>query len=62
MHITFASTFLAVLSVTAIVVAAPTELASRQSTVRIMALGDSITGSPVRTRSSTTISSLLTVV
>ncbi|CAN9411422.1 unnamed protein product [Alternaria alternata] len=46
MHITFASTFLAVLSVTAIVVAAPTELASRQSTVRIMALGDSITGSP----------------
>ena len=54
MHITFASTFLAVLSVTAIVVAAPTELASRQSTVRIMALVDSITGSPVCIRSSTT--------
>ncbi|KAH7371949.1 SGNH hydrolase-type esterase domain-containing protein [Pyrenochaeta sp. MPI-SDFR-AT-0127] len=46
MHFTFGSAILAALSLTAVVKAAPAELAERQSTVRIMALGDSITGSP----------------
>jgi hypothetical protein len=38
----------ATLSLMMAVAAAPTELAQRQSLVKIMALGDSITGSPVR--------------
>jgi hypothetical protein len=36
------------LSLAAVGAAAPADLAERLSTVRIMALGDSITGSPVR--------------
>lgn len=43
----FFLTVCAALSLTTAVAAAPAELAERQSTVRIMALGDSITGSPV---------------
>jgi hypothetical protein len=45
----FISPVLATLSLMMAVAAAPTELAERQSPVKIMALGDSITGSPVRT-------------
>jgi len=44
----FAPAVWAVLSLMMAVAAAPAELAERQSSVKIMALGDSITGSPVR--------------
>ncbi|KAF1844953.1 carbohydrate esterase family 3 protein [Cucurbitaria berberidis CBS 394.84] len=46
MRINFSSAALAALSLAATVTAAPAELVKRQSTVKIMALGDSITGSP----------------
>ncbi|KAL6702896.1 hypothetical protein ACN47E_000858 [Coniothyrium glycines] len=46
MRFTLGSAALAAIYLAAAVTAAPTELAERQSTVRIMALGDSITGSP----------------
>jgi hypothetical protein len=48
MHLTSSPALLAAVSCTVVVVAAPADLTPRQSTVRIMALGDSITGSPVR--------------
>jgi hypothetical protein len=44
----FTSTVWAALSLMMAVAAAPVELAERQSIVKIMPLGDSITGSPVR--------------
>jgi hypothetical protein len=44
----FPSVVWAALSIMMMVSAAPVELAERQSPVKIMALGDSITGSPVR--------------
>ncbi|KAF2028011.1 SGNH hydrolase [Setomelanomma holmii] len=46
MHLTVQSAIVAALFLTAAVTAAPATLAERQSTVKIMALGDSITGSP----------------
>lgn len=49
MQFSLASALLGCLVLTASVCAAPTEVSPRQSTVRIMALGDSITGSPVST-------------
>jgi hypothetical protein len=48
MFFNFTSTVWAALSIMMVVAAAPAELAERQSPVKIMALGDSITGSPVR--------------
>lgn len=42
------SFFILVLALAVVVIAIPAELAERQSIVKIMALGDSITGSPVR--------------
>lgn len=48
MRFNFGSATLAAISLLAVVTAAPAEKVERQSTVRIMALGDSITGSPVR--------------
>lgn len=47
MHFSFTSALVAVLSLTTAGLAAPAELSERQSTVKIMPLGDSITGSPV---------------
>lgn len=44
----FTSAVWAALSLMMAVAAAPAELAERQSPVKIMPLGDSITGSPVR--------------
>ncbi|KAJ4369602.1 hypothetical protein N0V83_005364 [Neocucurbitaria cava] len=46
MRFNFGSATLAALALLAVVTAAPAEIAERQSTVKIMALGDSITGSP----------------
>jgi hypothetical protein len=46
----FTSAVWAALSLMMAVAAAPARLAERQSPVKIMALGDSITGSPVRSR------------
>jgi hypothetical protein len=48
MLVNFPPAVWAALSLMMVVAAAPTELAHRQSQVKIMALGDSITGSPVR--------------
>lgn len=48
MRFTLTSAVVAALSLAAAVAAAPAELAERQSVVKIMPLGDSITGSPVR--------------
>jgi hypothetical protein len=47
MRFSVGSALVAALSLTAVVSAGPAYLAERQSTVKIMALGDSITGSPV---------------
>ncbi|CAO2648236.1 Nn.00g075030.m01.CDS01 [Neocucurbitaria sp. VM-36] len=46
MRFNLGSATLTALSVLSVVTAAPAQLAERQSTVKIMALGDSITGSP----------------
>lgn len=48
MRLNIFSAVLAALSSMAAGIAAPAEFAERQSTVRVMPLGDSITGSPVR--------------
>ena len=48
MRFTMKLAALTTLCLMAAVIAAPTDLTERQSTIRIMALGDSITGSPVR--------------
>jgi len=48
MRVTIRSAWLAFAALAVAASATPTELTNRQSTVKIMALGDSITGSPVR--------------
>jgi len=49
MRVTIRSAWLAIAALAVAASATPMELAKRQSTVKIMALGDSITGSPVCT-------------